>query len=136
LTASRNKWGQANVIVCGALAYDAIQKLADASSITQTVPDRLQIVLWSSVKAISTKVGVLVPILDTSFPDDKVVICNSANLYWAPLTGFEVPGADRTTAQESTRNDQSFTVDSITQGCTYYFYTNRDMTILTGVTYP
>jgi hypothetical protein len=45
-----------------------------------------------------------------------------------------MPGADRTVAQESTRNDQAFTVDSLTQGATYYFNSNRDMTILTGVT--
>jgi hypothetical protein len=71
--------------------------------------------------------------MDLSFPDDKIVICNSANLYWAPLVGFEVPGADRTVAQDSTRNNQAFNVDSLTQGATYYFNTNRDVTILTNV---
>lgn len=134
LTASRNKGGTADVIVCWPANYDALQNLAYASNISQTVPDRLQLVLGAEVKAIVTKVGTLIPVLDLSFPDDKIVVCNSANLFWAPLSGFEVPGADRTIAQESTRNDQAFTVDSLTQGATYYFNSNRDMTILTGVT--
>jgi len=134
LTASRNKGGSADTIICGPTVYDDIQKLANANGIIVNVPNRLELVLGASVKAIATKVGTLIPVLDINFPDDKVVVCNSANLYRAPLAGFEVPGADRTIAQESTRNNQAFTVDSLTQGAAYYFNSNRDMTILTGVT--
>lgn len=134
LTASRNKGGFANVVLCGAAAFDKINSLANYD-LTVSVPDRLQIVLGASVAAISTKVGLLAPVLDTSFPDDKFVVLNTDGLFWAPLTGFELPGADRTLAQESTRNDQQFVVDSITQGATYYLDTNKDMTIFTGVTY-
>jgi hypothetical protein len=85
LTASRNKGGSADVIICSSARYDAIQALAYASNITVNVPDRLQLVLGAEVKAIVTKVGTLIPVLDLTFPDDKVVICNSANLFWAPL---------------------------------------------------
>lgn len=135
LTASRNKGGSADTILCGAEAYDAIQKLAKDYGMVVNTPNRLNLVIGDTVKALVTKVGTLVPVLDINFPSDKVIICNSANLFRAPLAGFEVPGADRTVAQESTRNNQAFTVDSIIQWAAYYFNSNRDMTILTGVTY-
>ena len=135
LTASRNKWGSANVIVCGPSSYDDIQKLANDSGITQSVPDRLQMVLGASVKAIVTKIWTLIPVLDLSFPDDKIVICNSKDLFWAPLSGFEAPWADRTIAQESTRNNQAFSVDSLTEWVSYYYNSNKNMTILTWVTH-
>lgn len=135
LTVSRNKWGSADVIICGPSSYDDIQKLANLSSVSMQTPNRLELVLGASVKALVTKVGTLIPVLDISFPDDKVLICNSNDLYWAPLTWFETPGADRTIATESTRNDQAFTVDSITQWATYYFNSNKNMTIITWVTH-
>lgn len=135
LTASRNKGGSADTIVCGAGVYDAIQNLAKDYGTIVNTPNRLNLILGDTVKAIVTKVGTLVPVLDINFPDDKVVICNSANLFRAPLVGFEAPWADRTVAQESTRNNQAFTVDSITQWATYYFNSNRDITILTDVSY-
>ena len=133
LTASRNKGWEANVIIVSPANYDAINKLANTET-QVNVPDRLQVVLWASVSAISTKVGMLIPVMDLSFPDDKIVICNTADLYWAPLTWFTLPWADREIAQESTRNNQSFTADSITQWVTYYFNTNRNGSIFTGVT--
>ena len=133
LTASRNKGGFADFIMVGSDNYDKIQALA--SSETQVnVPDRLQVVLGASVAAIDTKVGRLIPVLNLNFPADKIVVGNSADLYWAPLAGFETPGADRTIAQESTRNDQAFTVDSLSQGTTYYFNSNKNLTVITGVT--
>ena len=91
-------------------------------------------ILGATVAGLSTKVGLLTPVLDTSFPDDKIVICNSEDLHWSPLVGFTAPGADRTIAQESTRNDQAFTVDSIAQGATWYTNSNRNMSIMVGVT--
>lgn len=100
-----------------------------------TVPDRLQMILGSSVSAIVTKVGTLIPVLDLNFPDDKMIALNSNDLFWAPLAGFEAPGADRTTVQESTRNNQAFESDSLTQGVAYYLNTNRNMTIWTGITH-
>lgn len=134
LTASRNKGGSADVIVCWPTVFDDLQKLANSNGIVVNVPNRLELVLGATVKAIVTKVGTLIPVLDINFPDDKVVVANSKNLFRAPLAGFEVPGADRTIAQDSTRNNQAFTVDSLTQGAAYYFNSNRDVTILTGVT--
>ena len=135
LTASRNKGGSADIILCGSRAYDAIQKLANDSGITQSVPSRLELVLGSSVAAIVTKVGTLVPVMDLNFPDDKMIICNSSDLHWSPLLGFETPWADRTTSQESTRNNQAFTVDSLTQWAAWYENTNINTTIITGITY-
>jgi len=132
LTASRNKGGFADFIMVGSANYDSIQKLASKETAV-TVPDRLQIVLGASVSAIETKVGRLIPILNLNFPDDKIVVGNTADLFWAPLAGFEAPGADRTIAQESTRNDQAFTVDSLTQGTTYYFNSNKNLTLITDV---
>lgn len=134
LTPSRNRGGSANVIVMSAANFDIVMNLANAANITVNVPDRLQLTLGNSVKAIVTKVGTLIPVLDLSYPDDKVVICNTSDLFYAPLVGFEVPWADRTVAQESTRNDQAFTVDSIAQGVSYYYNSSKNMTILTGVT--
>lgn len=134
LTASRNKGWFADVMVCWPNSYDDIQKLAN-SEVTVTVPARLQLVLGASVASIQTKVGSLVPVLDLEFPDDKIIICNSADLFWSAFEWFELPWADRTLAQESTRNDQAFTVDSISQGTTWYLNTNKNCTILTGVTH-
>lgn len=133
LTASRNKGWFADFIMVWPSNYDKIQKLA-SSETTMNVPSRLQLVLWATVSAIETKVGRLIPILNLNFPDDKFVVGNSADLYWAPLVGFTSPGADRTIAQESTRNDQAFTVDSLAQWVAYYLNTNKNMTICTGVT--
>lgn len=134
LTPSRNRWGSSNVMVMSAANYDIVMKLANAANITVSVPDRLELILGKSVKAIVTKVGTLIPVLDLSYPDDKLVVCNSADLWYSPLVGFEVPGADRTIAQESTRNDQAFTVDSLAQWVTYYYNSSKNMTIFTGVT--
>lgn len=133
LTASRNKGGFSDFIMVGSDNFDAIQALANDET-QVNVPDRLQVVLGASVSAIETKVGRLIPILNLNFPADKFVVGNSADLFWAPLAGFETPGADRTIAQDSTRNDQAFTVDTLTQGTTYYFNSNKNLTIATGVT--
>lgn len=133
LTASRNKGWFADFIMVWPDNYDAIQKLASTET-QMSVPSRLQLVLGASVAAIETKVGRLIPVLNLNFPADKIVIGNSADLFWAPLAGFEIPGADRTIATESTRNDQAFTVDSLTQWVAYYLNTNKNMTIITGVT--
>jgi hypothetical protein len=78
----------------------------------------------------------LMPVLDLTFPDDKILVLNSADLFYAPFAGFELPGANRTTVQESTRNDQSFIVDSICQGTTYYVNTNKNMTLISGISHP
>lgn len=135
LTASRNKGGIANTILCGPASFDDIQKLAKSET-SLTVPSRLQLILWESVSAIQTKIGMLMPVLDLTFPDDKILVLNSADLFYAPFAGFELPGANRTTVQESTRNDQSFIVDSICQGTTYYVNTNKNMTLISGISHP
>lgn len=134
LTASRNKGWFADVIICGPASYDDIQKLAN-SEVTVSVPARLQLVLGASVASIQTKVGSLIPVLDLEFPDDKIIVCNSADLFWSAFAGFELPWANRTLVQESTRNDQAFIVDSISQGTTWYTNTNRNCTIITGITH-
>lgn len=136
LDASAKKGGSANVILCGHKAYRAIQALAkDEPLVQQSISNRMDLVLGNSVRALETQVGTLVPIKDLNMPDDKVIILNSNDLYYAPFAGFEIPGADRTQAQESTRNDQKVTIDSIAQGGTFYENSNRNMTILEGVTY-
>jgi hypothetical protein len=44
LTASRNKGGIANTILCGPASFDDIQKLAKSET-SLTVPSRLQLIL-------------------------------------------------------------------------------------------
>jgi len=136
LDASAKKWGSANVILCGHKAYRAIQALAkDEPLVQQTINNRMDIVLGNKVRALETQVGTLVPVKDLNMPDDKMIILNSGDLYYAPFAGFEIPGADRTEAQESLRNDQKITIDSIAQGGTFYENTNRNMTIIEDITY-
>lgn len=68
-------------------------------------------------------------------PDDKAIILNTKNLSVHPLIGFTTPGGDKATAQADTRNDQEFVYDTLAQVGTFFVNSNRDMTILTGITY-
>jgi hypothetical protein len=133
LTVCRDRGWIVNFALLSPANYDAFQELTDSNTQKQ-VPWLLGQVLWYSVAAINTKAGTIIPIMNLNFPDDKITIWNSADLNWSPFTWFTVPWADRMIAQESTRNDQQFTVDSITQWVPYYGDTYRNMTILTGVT--
>jgi hypothetical protein len=72
--------------------------------------------------------------MDLDFPTGTAVFLNTADISLHPFEGFTTPGGDRTTAQESARNDQAFTYDSLTQFGTLYRNSNKNMTIITGVT--
>ena len=134
-TASRNKNGKANFILCSPASYDDIQALADVETDLPRPLERLGLELGSKVKAIHTKVGRLVPIMDTDMDDDKMVIGNNADFSIHPFEGFTLPGGDWTVAQASSRNDQEFTYDSICQFVSYFKNSNKNLTIITGVTH-
>ncbi len=135
LLASQTKKGEANVLVCGVSAYNDIQKLDKVENQLPAVLNRLESELGTRVVTIHTVVGSLVIVLDQDMPADKMVICNSKDLSIHPLVGFTTPGGDKTIAQESTRNDQAFVYDTLSQVGTYYKNSSRNMTIITGITY-
>jgi len=135
LTASRNKWGKANVLLCGPSTFDDIQKLGVVENQLPQILDRLSVELGTTVVALNTKVGKLYLVMDTDMDDDKFIVLNTTNISLHPFEGFTTPGWDRTESQESARNDQAFIYDSLTQFVTAYKNSNRDMTICTGVTH-
>jgi hypothetical protein len=135
LTASRNKWGKANVLLCGPSTFDDIQKLGVVENQLPQILDRLSVELGTSVVALNTKVGKIYLVMDTDMDDTKFIVLNTTNISLHPFEGFTTPGWDRTEAQEDARNDQAFVYDTITQFVTSYKNSNRDMTIVTGVTH-
>ena len=134
LTPSRNKWGKSNFMWVSPANYDIIQALVKDETALPNPLNRLSIELWSQVKALNTKVGRLVPIMMLNMPDDTIIIGNSADFSIHPFEWFTIPGWDKTVAQESSRNDQAFVYDTLTQVVTYYKNSNKNLTILTGVT--
>ena len=135
LTASRNKMWEANVLLCWPSAFDAIQKLGSVENQKPQILDRLNVELGTRVVSIFTKVGTLFLVMDLDMPNDKIVILNTADLSFHPLVGFTTPGWDKTTAQESARNDQSFVYDTLAQGWTYFQNSNKNMTLITDISY-
>lgn len=135
LTASRNKFWESNVILVSTKGYDEIQKLSVTETQLPQPLNRLSITLWDKVNALVTKVWVLTPIWSPDVADDTAIILNTSNLSIHPLIGFTTPGWDKTTAQENARNDQAFVYDTISQVGTFYKNTNRDVTLITGITY-
>lgn len=133
LTTCRNRGWIVDVAVMSPNNYDLFQELTDSNT-KKEVPTLLRQILGNSVDSIVTKAGTIIAVMDINFPDDKIVLGNTEDWYWAPFKWFDLPWADRELAQKSSRNDQAFTVDSLTQGCTYYFNSYRNLTILTGVT--
>jgi len=63
--------------------------------------------------------------------DDTIVIGNTNDFSIHPFEGFTLPGGDKTVAQESSRNDQAFTYDSICEFVTFYKNSSKNLTILT-----
>lgn len=135
LTASRNKWGRANVMFCWPATFDDIQALAVIENQRPQIINRLQVELGTRVVRLTTKVGDLVVVMDLDFPNDKVVICNSADISIHPFEGFTMPGGDRTTAQDSARNNQALIYDTLTQFGTLYLNSTKNMTLMTGITH-
>lgn len=135
LTASRNKWWEANVLLCGSQVYDAFQWLWVVENEKPQILNRLNVELWTRVVSIHTKVWTLFLVMDLDMPNDKFVVLNSKDLSIHAFAGFTTPGGDRKTAQESSRNDQAFLYDSICQIGSLYKNSNKNMTICTWVTF-
>lgn len=135
LTASRNKWGKANVLLCGSATFDDIQKLGVVENQRPQILNRLEVELGTRVVSIYTKVGQLFLVMDLDMPDDKAVVLNTQDISIHPFEWFTTPGGDRVTAQESTRNDQSFVYDTLTQFWSLYKNTNKNMTLLSWISH-
>lgn len=135
LTASRDKGGKSNVLLCGTATFDDIQKLGVVENQRPQILNRLEVELGTRVVSIYTKVGQLFLVMDRDMPSDTAVVLNTGDLSIHPFSGFTTPGGDRTTAQESARNDQAFFYDTITQFGTLYKNSNKNMTVLTGISH-
>lgn len=134
LTASRNKWGKANVMICWSDVFDLVQALWVVENQRPQILNRLAVELWTRVVSIYTKVWQIFLVMDLDFPAGTAVILNTADISLHPFEWFTTPGWDRTTAQESARNDQAFVYDTLTQFGTLYKNSNKNMTIMTWIT--
>jgi hypothetical protein len=92
LTASRNKWGKANVMVCSSDVYDLVQALWVVENQRPQILNRLQVELGTRVVSIYTKVWQIFLVMDLDFPAGTAVILNTADISIHPFSGFTTPG--------------------------------------------
>jgi len=135
LTSSRNKQWEANVLLCWPSAFDAIQKLWVVENQKPQILNRLEVELGTRVVSVFTKVWTLYLVMDLDMPIDTIVVLNNSDLSIHPLVGYTTPWGNKTTAQESTRNDEAFVYDTISQFGTYFRNSNKNLTIISGITY-
>lgn len=134
LTASRNKKGKANILLVSSDVYDLFQGLGAVENQKPQILDRLNVEIGEKVLTVFTKIGQLSLVLDLDMPTGTALVFNQADISLHPFVGFTIPGWDRKTAQESTRNDQAFLYDTISQVGTLFKNSNKNMTIIEGIT--
>ena len=135
LIASQGKHWKANVLLCSLAFRNAIQKLWAIETQLPAPLNRLAIAIWNQVSVLNTNVGQLTIVWSADMPDDKAIVLNTKDLSRHPLVWFTNAGWDKKTTQESARNDQAFNYDTLMQGWTVFLNTNKNMTLITGITY-